>query len=177
MEKVVVFIDYEGLLEILEKEKLQIDLLAIRDYLAEGRILTDMFCYPGVMAAREDGFLDSLMANGVLVPFRPGRRDASFRGNTEICLVLDVVDYVSLLKPDIVVIVTGDRNYAPLADWLRSRGIRIEVALTENGVSPDLRKSANGFINLSMVVEEVQNTEGGNIPQRLEVREDAGSNN
>jgi uncharacterized LabA/DUF88 family protein len=72
---------------------------------------------------------------------------------------LDVVDYVIAAKPNIVVIVTGDGNYAPLATWLRGRGVRVEVASAPNVVPQGFKQAANGFIDLFQAFEQIQTRE------------------
>ena len=177
MEKVAVFIDYENISKVFGREKLQIDLLALRDYLAEGRVLKEIFCYPGpspIDNHSESDLWDFLMTNGFLIRFQPVQRDGILHGDIRIQLVLDVVDYVIAVKPNIVVIVAGDGNYAPLATWLRRRGVRVEVASAPNTVSQDFKLLANGFIDLFRVLEQIQAGES-DPARRKEVMTDARS--
>lgn len=36
-----------------------------------------------------------------------------------------------------------DENYMPLVNWLRMRGIRVEVCAKQNSMSQNLRESSN----------------------------------
>jgi len=159
MEKVVLFIDYQNLSAVLNREGFQIDFVSLRDYLAEGRILTEVLCYIGLNSfeTREgQEFYQSLKMSGFLVRFQEVQVDNSIQGGNTIQFALDVADYLYAARPDIVVIVTGDENYSALANWLRLQGVRVEVASTPNNISPELRGAANGFIDLTKVIEEIQ---------------------
>lgn len=85
MEKVAVFIDYENLSKALDREKLQIDLLALRDYLSEGRALKEIFCYLGLSpidSHAENNLCDLLMANGFFVRLQSSEEGGSLKGRT-----------------------------------------------------------------------------------------------
>ena len=162
MENVAIFIDYESLAGALEGEGISIDLSSLKDYLTEGRVPTEVFCYTGLKGTRNHEGKD---------PYRFSGMDNILIRSTEdnICiqLVLDVVDHVSTVKPDIVVIATGNENYAPLAIWLRLRGVRLEVASTPKSIPQTFRQVANGFIDVCQAINEIR---GETVsPQREEV--------
>jgi uncharacterized LabA/DUF88 family protein len=52
--------------------------------------------------------------------------------------------------------VTGDSDFAYLAEKLRRRGIRVEVASVEQSLGTDLKNSANSVIDLIGVFDEFQ---------------------
>jgi uncharacterized LabA/DUF88 family protein len=57
------------------------------------------------------------------------------------------------MRPDVVVLVTGDADFAHLALRLRRRGIRVEVAATTQTLGSGLRGAANEIIDLTHLLE------------------------
>jgi uncharacterized LabA/DUF88 family protein len=60
------------------------------------------------------------------------------------------------MLPDVVVLVTGDSDFAPLALHLRRRGIRVEVASTLAVMGTALRGAANETIDLLPLFESCE---------------------
>ena len=56
-------------------------------------------------------------------------------------------------RPEIVVLVTGDADFAHLALQLRRRGIRVEVAATAQTLGTGLKGAANEVIDLVPLFE------------------------
>jgi len=57
-------------------------------------------------------------------------------------------------KPDIVVLVTGDGDFAYLAGKLRRRGIRVEAAALPSTLSAELKRAVHQVIDLRDFFEE-----------------------
>jgi uncharacterized LabA/DUF88 family protein len=57
------------------------------------------------------------------------------------------------MRPDVVVLVTGDADFAHLALRLRRRGIRVEVAATPQTLGTGLKGAANEVIDLVPLFE------------------------
>jgi uncharacterized LabA/DUF88 family protein len=49
-------------------------------------------------------------------------------------MAIDAVELSVEMRPEVVVLVTGDADFAHLALQLRRRGIRVEVAGLRNGI-------------------------------------------
>jgi uncharacterized LabA/DUF88 family protein len=64
-------------------------------------------------------------------------------------MAMDAVEMALEIRPDIVVLVTGDADFSYLSQKLRRRGIRVEVASLEKNIAPQLKKSVNSFIDLT----------------------------
>ena len=69
-------------------------------------------------------------------------------------MAIDVIAFTYDAKPDIVVIVSGDQDFAAVVRKLRERGVRVEVAAFPENVSHILLNEASGFINLEKYFEE-----------------------
>ncbi len=170
-ERTVAFVDYHNTLNALRRVGRQIDLAALRDYLAEGRHLVEAFLYiathpqPAQQEA-DRGSLHRLRQHGFLVRTKVGQLlpngrlkcgfDPSGRASgRSLEMALDVQEFVARVQPDIVVLVTGDGDFTPLVQRLRLRGIRVEVASTPGSVSAALRAMANGFVDLTRLGDVV----------------------
>ena len=63
-------------------------------------------------------------------------------------MAIDAVELSAEMRPDVVVLVTGDADFAHLALQLRRRGIRVEVASVAQNLGSVLKTSANEIIDL-----------------------------
>jgi len=63
-------------------------------------------------------------------------------------MAIDAVELSVEMRPDVVVLVTGDADFAHLALQLRRRGIRVEVASVAQNLGSALKASANEIIDL-----------------------------
>ena len=64
-------------------------------------------------------------------------------------MAIDAVELSAEMRPDVVVLVTGDADFAHLALQLRRRGIRVEVASVAQNLGSALKASANEIIDLA----------------------------
>jgi len=144
---------------------------ALRDFLANpesGRELIDMVVYSGVPPFRkadkmpEDWqrikdaktfFKGEMEDVGIMVFLVEGKdRRESFDANIDTVMAIDAMQFSLTVKPDIVVLVTGDQDFAHMAQVLRRQGIRVEVAAYRN-VGRALRRSAHELWDLTSFFE------------------------
>jgi uncharacterized LabA/DUF88 family protein len=161
-ERVAVFIDYHNTLHALRRVGRQIDLVALRDYLAEGRHMVEAFLYiathpvPDRQEA-DQATLHRLREHGFLIRSRAGQLlpNGRLKCDFDLEMALDVQEFVARARPDIVVLVSGDGDFTPLAQRLRLQGVRVEVASVPGSVSAALRAMANGFVDLTRIGQAV----------------------
>jgi uncharacterized LabA/DUF88 family protein len=147
----------------------KLDWLKLRDYLAdsqEGRELIEMVIYIGLPPARtqfeeqrktKEKFIYWAKSNGFLVVSPEGKtKGGDYATDVDIVMAMDAMELALEMRPDIVVLVTGDSDFAYLAEKLRRRGIRVEVASVEQSLGTDLKNSANSVIDLIGVFDEFQ---------------------
>jgi uncharacterized LabA/DUF88 family protein len=163
-ERIAVFVDYHNTLHALRHQGYQINLAALRDYLAEGRHLLEAFLYIATHPRPErqqadQATLHRLRQHGFLIRTKAGqlRPNGRLKCDFDLEMALDVQEFAARTRPDIVVLVSGDGDFVPLAQRLRLQGIRVEVASTPGSVSASLRAMANGFIDLTRLGEVVDN--------------------
>jgi uncharacterized LabA/DUF88 family protein len=61
--------------------------------------------------------------------------------SADIALTIEAVQLAD--KVDTIILCSGDSDYIPLIEHLKSRGIRVEIAATQNGLSPYMSRKAD----------------------------------
>jgi hypothetical protein len=84
-----------------------------------------------------------------------------------VMMAIDALELSIEMRPDVVILVTGDADFAYLVIKLRRHGIRVEVASVAANLGHNLRSAANEVIDLSGLFRtfEIINTrEPGRTP-------------
>src|SRR5499425_714607 len=136
--------------------------LKLRDFLAgpaTGRELIEMVVYAGLPPAmpvwqeerdKKNKFVQWLRSNGFLVVTKDGSpaEEGRYKANVDVMMAIDALELSEEMEPDVVILVTGDTDFAHLAIKLRRRGIRVEVASVTHTLGNLLRSAANNVIDL-----------------------------
>ena len=171
--KVLILADGDNTRIAAQSFNRQISWEKIRDYLAnpdEGRELIEMVIYVGMPPAKErfaeqrktkEKFNYWARSNGFLVVEQEGKAKGNdYQADVDVVMAMDAIELALEVLPDIVVLVTGDSDFAYLAYKLRRRGIRIEVASVEQSLGKDLKNSANSVIDLIGIFDEFNSQNG-----------------
>jgi uncharacterized LabA/DUF88 family protein len=67
----------------------------------------------------------------------------------DVMMAIDALELSVEMQPDVVILVTGDADFAYLAIKLRRRGIRVEVASVAQNLGNMLKSTANEVIDLA----------------------------
>ena len=137
----------------------------------EGRRLIETVVYAGLPPAmpewqaerdKKNKFLHWLRSHGFLVCAKDGApQDAThYKANVDVLMAVDVMELTAAMRPDVVVMVTGDADFAPLALYLRRQGIRVEVAAMASTMGAGLRGAANEVIDLTSLFESFEALKG-----------------
>src|SRR4051812_45435722 len=140
-----------------------LDWLKLRDFLAgpeSGRELIEAVVYAGLPPAiplwqderdKKNKFMHWLRANGFLVVTKDGApaEEGHYKANVDVMMALDALELATEMQPEVVILVTGDADFAYLATKLRRRGIRVEVASVAVNLSGLLKAAANAVIDLA----------------------------
>jgi uncharacterized LabA/DUF88 family protein len=140
-----------------------LDWLKLRDFLAgpaTGRDLIEMVVYAGLPPAiptwqeerdKKNKFVQWLRANGFMVVTKDGSpaEEGRYKANVDVMMAIDALELSVEMRPDLVILVTGDADFAFLATKLRRRGIRVEVASVAANLGNTLRSAANDVIDLA----------------------------
>jgi uncharacterized LabA/DUF88 family protein len=140
-----------------------LDWLQLRNFFAgpeSGRELIEMVVYAGLPPPiplwqeerdKKNKFIHWLRSNGFLVVTKDGApaEEGHYKANVDVMMAIDALDLASEMQPDVVILVTGDADFAYLATKLRRRGIHVEVASVEANLSGLLKAAANSVIDLA----------------------------
>ncbi len=165
--RVLVFVDESNILSSVRALGRKLDWLKLRDYLVDGaaeRELIEMVVYAGLpppmpewQAERDkkSKFLHWLRSNGFLVVAKDGSPGdgRQYKANVDVLMAIDAVELSVEMRPNVVVLATGDADFAHLALQLRRRGIRVEVAATGQTLGTGLRGASNAVIDLTPLFE------------------------
>jgi uncharacterized LabA/DUF88 family protein len=142
-----------------------LDWLKLRDFLAgenTGRELIEMVVYAGLPPAmsiwqeerdKKNKFVQWLRSNGFMVVTKDGSPadEGRYKANVDVMMAIDALELSVEMQPDVVILVTGDTDFAYLATKLRRRGIRVEVASVSQNLGNILRSAANEVIDLAQL--------------------------
>jgi uncharacterized LabA/DUF88 family protein len=140
-----------------------LDWLKLRDFLAgpdTGRDLIEMVVYAGLPPAiptwqeerdKKNKFVHWLRSNGFMVVTKDGApaEEGHYKANVDVMMAIDAMELCVEMRPDVVILVTGDADFAYLATKLRRHGIRVEVASVTQNLGNVLRAAANDVIDLA----------------------------
>jgi len=84
-----------------------------------------------------------------------GDAEPRYSADIDVAMAVDVMRVVNSSKIDSVVICSGDADFVPVAEYLRTMGIRVVVAAAKNQLG-ELRKFAQKVIVLDPVLSPVE---------------------
>jgi uncharacterized LabA/DUF88 family protein len=140
-----------------------LDWLKLREFLGGtniGRELIEMVVYAGLPPAmpiwqeerdKKNKFVQWLRSNGFMVVTKDGApaEEGRYKANVDVMMAIDALELSVEMRPDVVILVSGDADFAYLAIKLRRRGIRVEVASVTQNLGQILRSAANDVIDLA----------------------------
>ena len=140
-----------------------LDWLRLREFLVganSGRDLIEMVVYAGLPPAiplwqderdKKNKFVHWLRSNGFMVVTKDGApaEEGHYKANVDVMMAIDGLELSVEMQPDVVILVTGDADFAYLATKLRRRGIRVEVASVAQNLGSVLKSAANAVIDLA----------------------------
>ena len=100
---------------------------------------------------KKNKFIHWLRSNGFLVITKDGApaEEGHYKANVDVMMALDALELADEMQPNVVILVTGDADFACLATKLRRRGVRVEVASVAQNLSSLLKSAANATIDLA----------------------------
>jgi uncharacterized LabA/DUF88 family protein len=157
-----------------------LDWLKLRDFLAgpnTGRELIEMVVYAGLPPPipiwqeerdKKNKFMHWLRSNGFMVVTKDGApaEEGRYKANVDVMMAIDALELSVEMRPDVVILVTGDADFAYLAIKLRRRGIRVEVASVAQNLGNILRSTASEVIDLAPLFRtfEIKNVQDSAPP-------------
>jgi uncharacterized LabA/DUF88 family protein len=162
-DRALVLVDEANVVSSVRTQGRGLDWQRLRDFLAgpkTGRKLIEMVVYAGLPPAiavwqeerdKKNKFVHWLRSNGFLVVTKDGSptEEGHYKANVDVMMAIDAVELSVEMQPDVVILVTGDADFAYLALQLRRRGIRVEVASVAQNLGSALKTGANAVIDLA----------------------------
>jgi uncharacterized LabA/DUF88 family protein len=161
--RVLVLVDESNVGSSVRTAGRGLDWLRLRDFLAgpeSGRELIEMVVYAGLPPPiplwqeerdKKNKFVHWLRSNGFMVVTKDGApaEEGHYKANVDVVMAIDALELSVEMQPDVVILVTGDADFAYLATKLRRRGIHVEVASVAQNLGNVLRSAANAVIDLA----------------------------
>ena len=161
--RVLVLVDESNVASSVRTAGRGLDWLKLRDFLSgpnTGRELIEMVVYAGLPPAipawqeerdKKNKFMQWLRAHGFMVVTKDGSpaEEGHYKANVDVMMGIDAIELSVEMRPDVVILVTGDADFAYLAIKLRRHGIRVEVASVAANLGQTLRSAANEVIDLA----------------------------
>src|SRR6266404_8582777 len=161
--RVLVLVDESNVGSSVRTAGRGLDWLKLRDFLAgpnTGRDLIEMVVYAGLPPAiptwqderdKKNKFVHWLRSNGFMVVTKDGApaEEGHYKANVDVMMGIDALELSLEMRPDVVILVTGDADFAYLAIKLRRHGIRVEVASVAQNLGQTLKSAANEVIDLA----------------------------
>jgi uncharacterized LabA/DUF88 family protein len=161
--RVLVLVDESNVGSSVRSAGRGLDWLKLRDFLAgpnTGRDLIEMVVYSGLPPAipiwqderdRKNKFVHWLRCNGFMAVTKDGApaEEGHYKANVDVMMAIDALELSIEMRPDVVILVTGDADFAYLATKLRRHGIRVEVASVSANLGNILKSAANDVIDLA----------------------------
>ncbi|MEP7015107.1 MAG: NYN domain-containing protein [Verrucomicrobiota bacterium] len=163
--RVLVLVDESNVGSSVRTAGRGLDWLKLRDFLAgpaTGRDLIEMVVYAGLPPAipswqeerdKKNKFVHWLRSNGFMCVTKDGAPadEGHYKANVDVMMAIDALELSLEMRPDVVILVTGDADFAYLVTKLRRHGIRVEVASVSQNLGNILRSAANDVIDLAPV--------------------------
>jgi uncharacterized LabA/DUF88 family protein len=161
--RLLVLVDESNVASSVRSAGRGLDWLKLRDFLAgpnTERDLIEMVVYAGLPPAvpswqeerdKKNKFMHWLRSNGFMVVTKDGApaEEGHYKANVDVMMAIDALELSIEMRPDVVILVTGDADFAYLAIKLRRHGIRVEVASVAPNLGNVLRAAANEVIDLA----------------------------
>jgi uncharacterized LabA/DUF88 family protein len=162
-QRLLVLVDESNIGNSVRTAGRGLDWLKLRDFLAgpsTGRELIEMVVYAGLPPAmpswqeerdKKNKFIQWLRSNGFMVVTKDGApaEEGRYKANVDVMMAIDALELSVEMRPDVVILVTGDADFAYLAVKLRRQGIRVEVASVAQNLGNILKSTANQVIDLA----------------------------
>ncbi len=149
-QRVAVFLDVQNLYHSAKNlYGSRVDFSKVVETAVSKRNLIRAFAYViKTKTGEEKSFFDALINLGIeirvkdLQEFHGGFK----KGDWDVGIAVDAIRMCPGM--DAIVLVTGDGDFIPLVEYLKSRGKRVEVLAFERSASANLIEAADEFVNL-----------------------------
>lgn len=163
MMRCAIFIDGNNVFHSARQLGFEVDYSRFLSLLVgEDRELLRAFFYTGVdeTADRQRGFLHWMCRNGFRVVQKPVKleKDGTRRARLEVEITTDMMSYAN--KVDLIILVSGDEDFAYPLQALARHGVRVEVAGFRSAMANKVMDMADRYIELDLFADRFRKEEG-----------------
>ncbi|MBU1126367.1 NYN domain-containing protein [Patescibacteria group bacterium] len=121
----------------------------VKDTVGDAQLIRAIAYTISTKGGEETAFFDALRGAGIevkskeLLEYAGGAK----KGDWDVGVAVDIIRMLDML--DVVVLVSGDGDFVPLADYVRSRGRIFHVASFRESTSGSLVEAADQYTNFS----------------------------
>lgn len=121
----------------------------VKETVGDAQLIRAMAYTISTKSGEEEAFFEALEKSGIeviskeLLEYDSGQK----KGDWDVGITTDIIRSLDML--DVVVLVSGDGDFTPLADYVRSRGRIFHVASFRESTSTMLVESCDFYTNLS----------------------------
>src|ERR1700751_4356139 len=183
--RVLILVDESNVSSSVRTVGRGLDWLKLRNFLAgegTGRDLIEIVVYAGLPPPipawqeerdKKNKFVHWLRSNGFMVVTKDGApaEEGHYKANVDVMMAIDALELSIEIRPDVVILVTGDADFAYLATKLRRHGIRVEVASVAANLGHTLRSAANHVIDLAALFRTFEMINVQDVPAQPPRRE------
>jgi uncharacterized LabA/DUF88 family protein len=174
MEKIVLFLDHANINRAAGERGWRLDYADLLQYMGEGRLLLEAHGYVPINPRSEhrgDRDREELWRAGYLVHTRQGKvTGGTYHCNFAVEIAMDILKVLSQVRPDIIVLASGDADFLPLVQEARQAGVRVEVAAFPESAGAELRQRCSGFIDLAVYAQSYLAAQRGQEEARTDER-------
>jgi len=160
MEKIVIINDFANTNAACSSANIKLEDAQLLDYVVADRFLIEAHSFLPI-DPRNPQAMDAIIEEQWKAGFIVHSKVGSFAGSSYKCdydveITLALMRIAEQVKPDIIVLLSGDKDFLPVILALRNRGIRVEVgAFSGVNVVREVMLKASGFIDLHECINEI----------------------
>ncbi|MBM4436127.1 MAG: NYN domain-containing protein [Actinobacteria bacterium] len=149
-----IFVDTANLTDRDPEDPIRLDFAKLREHVTADRRLIHARAYCPVYAdhggrTEHQRSVALVWGKGYDIVTKPIKvfADGTRKADLDIVLVMDVIRRLPTM--DVAALMSGDGDYVPMVEFLRERGLRVEVYSFADAISEDLRLAADEWIDVS----------------------------
>lgn len=158
--RVYVFIDAANILYSQQTLGWRVDYRKLKEYFQSECDLCGMYFYTGRMESnrKQNIFLEKIRALGYHVTakevkrIKVSRNTYEWKGNLDAELIIDVLKNIENF--DTCILMSGDSDFAPLLDEVKSRGKRTIIMSSKKHVARELIERAK-YVNIKKLKDQI----------------------
>ena len=158
--RVAVFVDHANISRSARDKRIEIDYRAFLKYLVADRHLVEAISHVPVDPRNPhamDKEIEDLWCAAYLVKPKIGKiQGETYKCNVDVEMTIDMLNAGLDMNIDTIILVSGDGDFLPVIEYLRGRGIRVEICGFVDNMARELILKSSGFIDAEVCFNQYQ---------------------